>query len=253
MANTAKKYYWLKLKEDFFEDDTIEWIEEQPGGEKYSLFYLKLCLKSLKTDGILIRNVGEMLIPYDVKKLAEITKTDIDTVRVAMELFKKIGLIQILENGEIYMAQLKNMVGSESKWAEKKRLQRAKNKSLPEPENEGGDNVPDKSKKCPREIETDIEKEKEKEKELEKELTDRDRERVEFLRELFEGWEITDYQIYFLSYLVNEKIPYDPIDGITGRDLKIYDVLQRLTMQAKADDVKYIYRWLLKVIPATDI
>ena len=103
MAKAAKKYYWLKLKEDFFEDDTIEWIEEQPGGEKYSLFYLKLCLKSLKTDGILIRNVGDMLIPYDIKKLAEITKTDIDTARVAMELFKNIGLVQILENGEIYM------------------------------------------------------------------------------------------------------------------------------------------------------
>ena len=84
MATTTKKYYWLKLKEDFFDDDTIEWIEEQPNGEKYSLFYLKLCLKSLKTNGILVRNVGEMLIPYDIKKLAEITRTDVDTVRVAM-------------------------------------------------------------------------------------------------------------------------------------------------------------------------
>ena len=110
MATTTKKYYWLKLKEDFFDDDTIEWIEEQPNGEKYSLFYLKLCLKSLKTNGILVRNVGEMLIPYDIKKLAEITRTDVDTVRVAMELFKNIGLIQILDNGEIYLTQLKNML-----------------------------------------------------------------------------------------------------------------------------------------------
>ena len=177
MANTAKKYYWLKLKEDFFEDDTIEWIEEQPGGERYSLFYLKLCLKSLKTDGILIRNVGDMLIPYDERKLAEITKTDVDTVRVAMSLFKKIGLVQILENGEIYMAQLQNMVGSESKWAEKKRLQRAKaaEHALPAPDNsEGGDNVPHLSTKCPIEIEKEKETEKEldKEKETEKENID---------------------------------------------------------------------------------
>lgn len=262
MATTTKKYYWLKLKEDFFDDDTIEWIEEQPNGEKYSLFYLKLCLKSLKTNGILIRNVGEMLIPYDINKLAEITKTDIDTARVAMELFKNIGLIQILENGEIYLTQLKNMVGSESKWAEKKRIQRAKKtEELPTPESHnedkknGEDNVLNMSKKCPREIETDIDKEKEKEidKELDKELTDRERDRVELLKDLFEGWQITDYQIYYLSFLVNERLPYNPVEGATGRDLKIYDVLQRLTMQAKADNVKYIYRWLLKVIPVTDI
>lgn len=262
MATTTKKYYWLKLKEDFFDDDTIEWIEEQPNGEKYSLFYLKLCLKSLKTNGILVRNVGEMLIPYDIKKLAEITRTDVDTVRVAMELFKNISLIQILDNGEIYLTQLKNMVGSESKWAEKKRIQRAKKtEELPSPggnnedKKEGEDNVLDMSKKCPREIETDIEKEKEKEidKELDKELTDRERDRVELLKDLFEGWQITDYQIYYLSFLVNERLPYNPVEGATGRDLKIYDVLQRLTMQAKADNVKYIYRWLLKVIPVTDI
>lgn len=262
MATTTKKYYWLKLKEDFFDDDTIEWIEEQPNGEKYSLFYLKLCLKSLKTNGILVRNVGEMLIPYDIKKLAEITRTDVDTVRVAMELFKNIGLIQILDNGEIYLTQLKNMVGSESKWAEKKRIQRAKKtEELPAPgsnnedKKEGEDNVLGVSKKCPREIETDIEKEKEKEidKESDKELTDRERDRVELLKDLFEGWQITDYQIYYLSFLINERLPYNPVEGATGRDLKIYDVLQRLTMQAKADNVKYIYRWLLKVIPVTDI
>ena len=61
----SKKYYWLKLKSDFFDDDTIKFIEEQENGIKYSNFYLKLCLKSLKTDGKLIRLVGETLIPYD--------------------------------------------------------------------------------------------------------------------------------------------------------------------------------------------
>ena len=59
-----RKFYWLQLKEDFFDEDAISWIEEQENGEKYSLFYLKLCLKSLKTKGILIRQVGNMLVPY---------------------------------------------------------------------------------------------------------------------------------------------------------------------------------------------
>ena len=95
--NDSKKYYWLKLKEDFFEEDTISWLEEQDNGVYYSNFYLKLCLKSLKTGGVLIRNVGEILIPYDISKLAEITRVNKDTAIVAMELFKKIGLVQRME------------------------------------------------------------------------------------------------------------------------------------------------------------
>lgn len=120
------KFYWLQLKEDFFEDDAIEWLEEQqPNGRDYAYFYLKLCLKSLKSNGILIRNVGNILIPYDNKKLAELTKIEFDTVCVAMELLKRIGLIKILENGEIYMTQLENLIGSVSKGALKKQQQRA--------------------------------------------------------------------------------------------------------------------------------
>lgn len=121
----AKRYYWLKLKEDFFDDDTISWIEEQENGKEYCLFYLKLCLKALKTDGILIRTVGNLLVPYDVEKLAEITRTKFDTVAVAMQLFQKIGLVQVLENGELYLSRLAEMVGSETDKAALMRRSRA--------------------------------------------------------------------------------------------------------------------------------
>lgn len=140
------KFYWLQLKEDFFEDDAIQWLEEQEKGKEYSLFYLKLCLKSLKTNGILIRNVGNLLVPYDAKKLAEITKTDFDTVVVAMQLLEKIGLIKILENGEIYLEQLEQMIGSQSIGAFKKQQQRRI----------GQTNVHQVSSKCPIEIEKEI-------------------------------------------------------------------------------------------------
>lgn len=134
------KFYWLQLKEDFFEDDAITWLEEQePNGRDYAYFYLKLCLKSLKSNGILIRRVGNMLIPYDNKKLAEITGFDFDTVVVAMELLKQIGLIQILENGEIYITELENLIGYKSKGALKKQQQLASRK-LAEIE-EGGQKV----------------------------------------------------------------------------------------------------------------
>lgn len=121
-----KRYYWLKLKEDFFEEDTIEWLEEQPNGKEYCLFYLKLCLKSLKTEGLLVRNVGNMMIPYDPESLAKLTNSSADTVKVAMDLFQKIGLIQMLDDGEIYINQLNELVGSETEAAKQKRLQRAK-------------------------------------------------------------------------------------------------------------------------------
>lgn len=240
---SQKKYYWLKLKEDFFDDDTIEWIEDQPNGSTYALFYLKLCLKSLKTNGVLIRNVGDMLIPYDAKKLAEITRTDTDTVKVAMDLFQKIGLIQILENGEIFISQLENMVGSETSKAQLMRNKRArdKQKALEEPKETDGNNVTELLPSCYTEIE------KEKEKEKEKELTDRQRERIDLLRDLFAGWSVNDSQIFYISTLINDKIPMNY--KMTEREIKIYDYLDNLVNRAKADNVQNIYRWLLKVIP----
>ena len=158
----GNKYYWLKLKEDFFEDDAINWIEEQPNGKDYCLFYLKLCLKSLKSEGLLIRNVGNMLVPYDAKKLSDLTNTDVDTVKVAMDMFKKIGLVDILENGEIFMNQLNTMVGKETDYAEQKRIQRENKKQI-----EQKDNVHLLSLESPKIVHTEIEKEIEKEKEKE--------------------------------------------------------------------------------------
>lgn len=125
-----KRFYWLKLNEDFFEDDTIRWIEEQENGEKYVLFYLKLCLRSLKDEGRLIRYVGEVLVPYDIKALSKLTNTDKDTVAVALDLFQQIGLIEKREIGDIYMKQINEMIGSETESAKKMRRLRAREKAL---------------------------------------------------------------------------------------------------------------------------
>lgn len=124
--NENKRYYWLKLDESFFEDDTIAWLEEQENGKDYVIFYLKLALKSLKDDGRLIRYVGETLIPYDVKALAKLTNTSPDTVAVAMKTFLDIGLVSQLESGEIYLNQIEEMVGSETDVAKRVRKHRAK-------------------------------------------------------------------------------------------------------------------------------
>ena len=147
-----KKYYWLKLKSDFFDDDTIKYIEEQENGIKYSNFYLKLCLKSLKTNGKLIRLVGETLIPYDVNSLSKLTGVDFDTVRSAMHIFESIGLVKLLDSGEIYLSQINELIGSETDKAQIMRRIRAEKKL-------NGNNVTQMLPDIEKEI--DIEKEKE--------------------------------------------------------------------------------------------
>ena len=112
-----KRYYWLKLKNDFFEGDEINWLEEQENGAVYILFYLKLCLRSLRSDGVLMRRVGKMEIPYDTKKLAEITGTPLPAAKTAMALLTSAGLVEVQENGALFMPQMEDMTGSETERA----------------------------------------------------------------------------------------------------------------------------------------
>lgn len=164
--SSNKKYYWLKLNEKFFDEDTILWLEEQENGKDYVIFYLKLCLKSLQDDGKLIRYVGEKLIPYDIKALGNLTNTPVDTVAVAMKTFIEIGLVERLDTGEIYLTQINELIGSETEVAKRVRKHRAK-QTLIEQQSEGllqSNNAVTKSN-----TEIDIEIEKDIEKDIDKE------------------------------------------------------------------------------------
>jgi predicted phage replisome organizer len=141
------KYYWLKLKRDFFKRHDIRIIEEMPNGKDYILFYLKLLLESVDHEGSLRFSDT---IPYNEQMLSVVTNTNIDIVRSAMKLFLELNMMSIYDDQTIYMNEVDKLIGSETRWAEKKRLQRAK-----------GDNVPQLSTNCPTEIEEDIETEKE--------------------------------------------------------------------------------------------
>lgn len=142
----ANKYFWLKLKEDFFQQEAIEWLEEQKNGKEYSLFYLKLCLKSLQNGGTLVRQIGTKTIPYTMKKLAEVTNTTPAIAKEALDALKDIGLITEDANGVLFIPSLAEMVGSESNTREavKKRTQRLRKKG------QEGDTLGDKlSPQCP--------------------------------------------------------------------------------------------------------
>ena len=151
MAET-KKYYWLKLKRDFFKRHDVRIIEEMPNGKDYVLFYLKLLLESVDHEGTLRFSDT---IPYNEQMLSVVTNTNIDIVRSAMKIFIELKMIDIFDDQTIYMSEVEKYIGSETEWAKKKRLQRAKE-----------DNVPQLSPKCPTEIEKEEEKEEEKEKEF---------------------------------------------------------------------------------------
>lgn len=170
-----RRYYWLKLQETFFEDDTIDFIESQENGEKYVLFYLKLCLKALKNEGKLIRYVGELLMPYDEVGIAKLTNTDVDTVRSALFLFSKIGLIKKLDSGEIYLTQINELIGTETAAAQRKRKQRARENALTEDDKKALPDSTDEishtdvtpmSQKSHTDIDIDIELDKDKEKDI---------------------------------------------------------------------------------------
>lgn len=121
-----KKFYWIKLKTDFFQNETIDWLQDQANGCKYIVLYLRLCLLTANTGGILQRKIGELIIPYDYRKISELTHIDIDSVMVALKVFEKIGLICTEENGTIHLPEVPMMTGFETKWAKYKRIQREK-------------------------------------------------------------------------------------------------------------------------------
>lgn len=105
----SKKYYWLKLKRDFFKRHDIRIIEEMPNGKDYILFYLKLLLESIDHDGTLRFSDA---IPYNEQMLSVVTNTNIDIVRSAMKIFTELNMMEILDDGTLYMHEVNRMIGS---------------------------------------------------------------------------------------------------------------------------------------------
>ena len=127
-----KKYYYLKLKEDFFDNEDIKIIESMENGYLYSNILLKMYLKSLKNNGELI---FKDFIPYDTKMLATITGHNIDVVEKALKLFKSLGFIDVLDNGAIFMLDVQTMIGKISDEGIRKKEYREKINQLKEIEN----------------------------------------------------------------------------------------------------------------------
>ena len=125
MATEEKKRYWLKLDKDFLKSSQIKVIKNMPNGKDYVIFYLALMLESVETIGHLRFS---NLVPYNEEMLASVTDTNVDIVRTAVKIFESLGLMEILDDGTIYMTQVAEMTGKESESAERVRRYRLKQK-----------------------------------------------------------------------------------------------------------------------------
>ena len=103
------KFYWLKLKRDFFKRHDIRIIESMPNGKDYILFYLKLLCESVDHEGNLRFSEN---IPYDENMLATITDTNVDIVRSAVKVFTELGMMEYMDDGTYYMTEVNKMIGS---------------------------------------------------------------------------------------------------------------------------------------------
>lgn len=229
------KYYWLKLKRDFFKRHDIRIIEAMPNGKDYILFYLKLLCESVDHDGNL--RFSDQ-IPYNEDMLATITNTNVDIVRSAIKIFTQLEMMEILDDGTYYMNEVQKMIGSETEWAEKKRIYRENQKKIGLIE----DNVSDKKD----DVRQEIEKEKDIEIDIEKEKRER-----------------TDYQL--IADLYNETCVSFPRlislsdarkKAIKAR-LKVYGIEDFKTLFEKAEQSSFLkggnarnwsatFDWLIK-------
>ena len=110
-----KRYYWIKLKTDFFNQQTIDFLLSQKNGCEYIVLYQMLCLNTANNNGEMCSKIGEMIVPYNVEKIVRDTKYfDFDTVTIALGLFKQLGLIYEEKDKILKITNFNEMVGSEA-------------------------------------------------------------------------------------------------------------------------------------------
>ena len=143
-ANDKTKYYWLKLSKDFFQKHQIRVIEGMKNGKEYVLFYLKIMVEATSWEGELRFSDT---IPYSEEMLSTLTNTPIDTVHAAMEILKQLHLVEIWDDGTLFIEEVKRITGFETGDAIRKRAWREAQRRGLEGDNEGT-----MSRNCPQEI-----------------------------------------------------------------------------------------------------
>lgn len=154
MATSNKRYYWLQLKENFFNSKEMKLMRKLPGGEEITIIYLKIMLTSLENEGVIFY---EGLAEDLAEELALEIGEDVESIRMALMFMEKKRLITTNDSYSYKLEQVPELVGSETASARRVRKHRENKKAL-----QGNTGVT----KCIGDI--DIEKEIDIEKDLEK-------------------------------------------------------------------------------------
>lgn len=241
--NSVKKNWWLKLPENFYERDEIKMIEALPNGSEYINFYFKILLKSLSNDGKLL---FKETIPYSPEMLSSITGTPIATVTYAINLFKQLGLIDIIDGDTFYMSELEKMVGSETQWAAKKREYREKKESLGQVEDrsktkKGQCPIRDKRLELREETTTDLESKNEKSDEIQK-AKEAEKERQKISSNIYDFLDLKEFD------KVDEptKENLRKLSGLNYTNFKI--IYNFVVIEEKKGKVKNFNAYLFKAI-----
>lgn len=122
-----KKYFWLKLKEDFFADIRMKRLRKISAGGTYTIVYLKLLLLSLRDEGKLyFEKVDETFI----KELSLMLDETEDDTALTLHYLERVGLLEVVTEDEYFLTELPNLIGTETDWAAKKRRYREQRKLL---------------------------------------------------------------------------------------------------------------------------
>ncbi|MBC2368121.1 hypothetical protein HBP99_05710 [Listeria booriae] len=157
----AKKYYWLKLKNDFFRNPEVKILRRVAGGDTYTLIYLEMMLLSLENEGHLyFEGFGDDM----ADELSVILDERKEDVQFLMTFLQAKNLIEVKEGDQYFMNTIPEMIGKETESARKMRVHRAKEQSKQLP-------TPPKRSQCDSDVtESDTEIELEKEIDKEKEI-----------------------------------------------------------------------------------
>ena len=120
-----KKYYWLRLKNDFFKRHDIKIISSMPNGRDIVLLYIKLMVESVDHEGYLRFSDA---IPYTPEMISTITETKPGIVNKALDILQQFGLIEQMEDGTFFLPKVPDLIGFETEWAAKKRTYRGQQK-----------------------------------------------------------------------------------------------------------------------------
>lgn len=146
MATSNKRYYWLQLKENFFNSKEMKLMRKLPGGEEITIIYLKIMLTSLENEGVIFY---EGLAEDLAEELALEIGEDVESIRMALMFMEKKRLITTNDNYSYKLEQVPELVGSETASARRVRKHRESKRLL-----QSNDEVT----KCIGEIEIEIEK-----------------------------------------------------------------------------------------------